>query len=67
MDEATLYNLHNSSSSASREARNARSFFTRQIARHLIVEHGVTFGQTAKRLGLKRKELSEILAEDDSC
>jgi DNA-binding transcriptional regulator LsrR (DeoR family) len=61
MDEVTLYNLHGASASARYAAEDAQTLALELMVKHLRFEHGMTNQDIAKRLGLKAKQVKNIL------
>jgi hypothetical protein len=59
LSEVQLYNLHQPSSSSAADVK----YFQRVNAIHYRLDHKMTLGQIAKRLGLKMKEVKVLLGE----
>ena len=63
LNEAQLYNL--SGGYGYSQIRDIIKFMIRQQAIHLKTEHGYGKRKIAKRLGLKMKQVEEILTSDE--
>ena len=64
LDEAQLYNLHNSSYSASEAAHEAKHFAFVSLVNHMHEDHGMTVRQLAKRFKVKEKEVKAFLFKE---